>query len=236
MNIKNLKNQEYQNFTNLAQEWWDPDGKFKILHQILPLRMRYILDNIDKNDDINNLNVLDLGCGGGLTSESLARLGADVTGIDFIKKNIEVAKKHAFISKLKINYLNKDLEKIKLTQKYDLILLLEVIEHLEDWPSLIKKISQSLKPKGKLIISTINKTILSKIFAIQIAENILGWVPKNTHTYKKFINPEELKRILKNNDLLFLNIMGMNYNPILREWKLNKNSYFINYFCTFEKN
>lgn len=234
MNKNNSKTQEFDNFTNLALEWWDPDGKFKILHQILPLRMEYILKNIDK-DNISNLNILDLGCGGGLTCEPLARLGANVTGIDFIKKNIEVAKKHSFSSNLNIKYINKDLEKIEFQNKYDVVLLLEVIEHLNDWQSLIKKIKKILNPKGKLIISTINKTLLSKIFAIKIAENLLKWVPKNTHNYNKLIKPKVLKKTLVKNDLVFLNIMGMNYHPILREWKLNKDIHPINYFCTAEK-
>ena len=234
MNKNNLKTQEFDNFTNLALEWWDPDGKFKILHQILPLRMEYILKNIDK-DNISNLNILDLGCGGGLTCEPLARLGANVTGIDFIKKNIEVAKKHSFSSNLNIKYINKDLEKIEFQNKYDVVLLLEVIEHLNDWQSLIKKIKKILNPKGKLIISTINKTLLSKIFAIKIAENLLKWVPKNTHNYNNLIKPNVLKKTLAKNDLVFSNIMGMNYHPILREWKLNKSIHPINYFCTAEK-
>ena len=235
MKKNNSKNHEFKHFTDLTQEWWNPNGKFKILHQILPLRMEYILANIDR-DNVKHLNILDLGCGGGLTCEPLARLGANVTGIDFIKKNIQVAKKHSLNSTLDINYINKDLNKIKLKNKYDVILLLEVIEHINDWQSLIKKIKKNLKPKGKLIISTINKTFLSKIFAIQVAENILKWVPKNTHNYEKLIKPEELKKTLAKNDLLFLNIMGMNYHPIFREWKLSKDIYSINYFCTAEKN
>ena len=235
MKKNNSKNHEFKHFTDLTQEWWNPNGKFKILHQILPLRIEYILANIDR-DNVKHLNILDLGCGGGLTCEPLARLGANVTGIDFIKKNIQVAKKHSLNSNLNINYINKDLNEIELKNKYDVILLLEVIEHINDWQSLIKKIKKILKPKGKLIISTINKTFLSKIFAIQVAENILKWVPKNTHNYEKLIKPEELKKTLAKNDLLFLNIMGMNYHPIFREWKLSKDIYSINYFCTAEKN
>ena len=232
---KNSKEQEFKNFEDLSQEWWNPKGKFKILHQILPLRIRYILDNID-NNNISNLTILDLGCGGGLTCEPLARLGANLTGIDFVQKNIKVAKDHSINSNLNINYVNADLEKIKFKKKYDVVLLLEVIEHLDNWPSLIKKIKKILNPKGTLIISSINKTYLSKIFAIDVAENLLRWVPKNTHSYEKFVNPKNLKKILIKNKLLFTNIMGMNYNPIIREWKLNKEFYPINYFCTAKNN
>ena len=235
MDKKYLKNQEFKNFSNLALDWWNPNGKFKILHQILPLRIEYILQNV-KKDNLENLNILDLGCGGGLTCEPLARLGAKVTGIDFIPKNIEIAKKHSLISKLNIGYINSDLEDISFKEKYDVVLLLEVIEHLDGWKSLIKKIYKTLKPKGRLIISTINQNLLSKIFAIEVAENILNWVPKNTHNYKKFIDPKILKKTLIENNFMFQNIMGMNYNPILREWKLSKNYYPINYFCTVQKN
>ena len=234
MNKKNSKNHEFNNFTNLAQEWWNPQGKFAILHKILPIRMKYILDNINSNN-IKKLHVLDLGCGGGLTCEALAKLGANVTGIDFIKQNIEIAKKHAIKSNLKISYLHKDLDGIKIKEKYDLILLLEVIEHMDDWKELIKKLKNSLKPKGKLIISTINKTFLSKIFAIYFAENIFKWVPKNTHKYDKLISPEDLQKILLKNNFFIKNVVGMNYNPLSREWGLNPNISPINYFCTSEK-
>ena len=235
MNKKQSKNHEYENFSDLATEWWDQNGKFKLLHRILPLRIEYILKNINKKE-INKQNILDLGCGGGLTCEPLAKLGATVTGVDFIKKNIEIAKKHSAYSNLKIKYINDDLNKIIFKEKYDLILLLEVIEHLDNWESLIKKISKIIKPNGKLIISTINKTYLSKIFAIEIAENLLNWVPKNTHNYDKLIDPQVLKKTLIKNNLSFLNIVGMNYNPIFREWRLNKKYYPMNYFCTAQKN
>ena len=228
---KNSKIQEFNNFTDLALEWWNPKGKFKILHQILPIRMKYILKNIDKNN-LKNMKVLDLGCGGGLTCEPLARLGAEVTGIDFVKQNIIVAKNHSINSNLKIEYINDDLDKLNLKKKYDLILLLEVIEHLDDWELLIKKIKKNLKPKGKLIISTINQTYLSKIFAIKIAENFLRWVPKHTHSYSKLIKPKTLRHALEENNLFCLDIMGMNFNPILQKWNLDKNFYPINYFCT----
>ena len=169
---KNSKEQEFKNFEDLSQEWWNPKGKFKILHQILPLRIRYILDNIDKNN-ISNLTILDLGCGGGLTCEPLSRLKANVTGIDFVKKNIDVAKEHAKESKLKIDYIYSDLEKFKIDKKYDLILALEILEHLDDWENAINNIKKNLKPNGKIIFSTINRTNLSRLFAIFIAENIL---------------------------------------------------------------
>ena len=235
MNKKTSINQEFDHFSKFAEEWWDPEGKYKILHQILPIRMEFILSNIDRKK-INKLNILDLGCGGGLTCEPLARLGAKVTGVDFVKKNIEVAKKHAINSKLNINYLIGDISSINLKETYDVILLFEVLEHLDNWDLLIKKIKKQLNPKGKLILSTINKTHFANFFGIFIAENILKWVPKNTHNYNKLIKPETLKKELINNNFKIINTVGMNFNPISREWKLNNNLLPINYFCSAELN
>lgn len=205
------------------------------MHKILPLRIKYIIGNIDRKN-IKNLEILDLGCGGGLTSEPLSRLGGKVTGIDFVKKNIEIAKKHAKISDLKIDYIHEDLETMFLKKKYDVILILEVLEHLDDWESILKKIKKNLKPRGKIIISTINKTLMSKIFAIFIAENILNWVPKKTHDYKKLISLKDLKIALKKNNFHLANLKGMNFNPLTGEWKLNERYFEINFICTAQLN
>ena len=159
MSNKSSKNKEFNHFSKIAKEWWLPNGKFKILHEITPLRIKYILKMINQKK-IKDLKILDLGCGGGLTCEPLARLEAKVTGIDFVKQNIEVAKNHARISKLKINYIHDDLDSLKFKKKYDIILLLEILEHLDNWKSLIPKIKNILKPNGFLVISTINKTSL----------------------------------------------------------------------------
>ena len=231
MNKKTSKNQEFDHFTAIAKEWWKPRGKFKILHQILPTRMEYILQNIEKKKT-KKLDILDLGCGGGLTCEPLARLNANVTGIDFVRENIEIAKDHANKSNLKINYILNDINSINLKKKYDLILMLEIIEHLDEWEILISKIKKNLKPKGRIIFSTINRTQISKIFAIFLAENILKWVPKKTHNYSKLVTTEELKKTLIKNNFKIKNITGMNFNPVTNEWKLNKNVFPINYFCT----
>tara|TARA_Y100001970_G_C14206671_1_gene844475 strand:- start:1507 stop:2214 length:708 start_codon:yes stop_codon:yes gene_type:complete len=228
---KTSKNQEFDHFSKIAAEWWDPEGKFKILHNILPLRIEYILKNFD-NKKIKNLEILDLGCGGGLTCEPLSRLGAKVTGLDFVKENIEIAKLHALQSNLNIKYVHKDLDLIDLKKKYNVILILEVLEHLDNWENLIKKIRKNLKKDGLLIISTINQTQLAKIFAIFMAENVLKWIPKDTHHYKKLIKPDNLKKILIKNNLSVENTEGLNFNPISREWSLSKNLLPINYFCT----
>ena len=229
MNIKS-KNEEFALFNQLSDEWWNENGKFKILHQIKSHRMPYILDQIN-NRNIRNLKILDVGCGGGIICEPLSRLGAKVTGIDFAPNNIIAAKMHSKKNKLKINYINKDIEKSKLDEKFDIILMFEVLEHLDNWKKTIKNIKKNLNKNGLIIISTINRNLLSKLFAINIAENILHWIPKGTHDYNKLIKPEELKKILLKEKFNFNNIKGLVFNPLNREWKLSKN-YMINYFCT----
>ena len=236
------ENKEFNHFQDLSNQWWDAEGKFKILHSITPLRIYYIKKNVinrhkikDKKKPLCNLDILDLGCGGGLACEPLARLGANVTGVDFIKKNIEVAKQHATKSNLNIQYTKNNLSSLNLKKKYDLILLLEVIEHLDNWKKTISKSRTLLKPKGRMIFSSINRTILSKILAIFLTEQILGWVPKNTHTYSKLIKPEELKSFIEKNKMKTIDITGLVFNPIIREWSLNKNKTRINYFLTAEK-
>jgi len=231
MNNKLSKTKEFSHFSTIADEWWLQNGKFKILHDIIPLRIEYIINKINR-DNLDKIEILDLGCGGGLTCEPLARLKANVTGIDFIEQNIKIAKDHARISKLKIDYIHDDLDSLNIKKKYDVVLLLEVLEHLENWKVFITKIKRILKPQGILIISTINKTKLSNFFAIFVAENILNWVPKNTHDFNKLISPKELSKELAKSRFKILDISGMNYNPFLRQWKLIRNFYPINYFCT----
>ncbi len=231
MNKKFEKNYEYNNFNKISSEWWKPKGKFKMLHEITPLRLKYILENAPKKQ-IKDLNILDLGCGGGLICEPLARLKAKVTGIDFVKANIDTAKNHAKNSNLKINYIHTNLEKFDSKKKYDLILMLEIIEHLDNWEEIIYKIKKNLNKNGTLILSTINRTQIANFFAIFFAEEILKWVPKRTHSYNKLIKPNELKENLLKNKFSISNITGMNYNPITRQWKLNQYIHPINYFCT----
>ena len=234
--IKNLsKKTEFSHFSKIAKEWWKPNGKFQILHKINPLRIEYILKNINQKK-IEKLEILDLGCGGGLVCEPLSRLKAKITGIDFVKENIDIAKQHAKISKLKIQYIHDDLNFLKISKKFDVILLLEVLEHMENWKTFIKKVKKLLKPNGILIISTINRTKFSKFFAIFLAENFLNWVPKNTHDYSKLITPVELHSNLNECNFNVLDTSGMNYNPLLRTWSINKNLYKINYFCTAKLN
>ncbi len=228
-----IKKSEYELFNNLSQEWWDENGKFRVLHQIRPLRIQYILDQLqDRN--FKTLNILDVGCGGGLVSESLSKLGAKVTGVDFIKKNIEIAKNHAIKKNIKVDYLHANIEKMNLRKKYDVIIMFEILEHLDDWRNFLLNINKNLNKNGTIIISTINRNLISKMFAIYFAENILNWIPKGTHSYKKLIKPNEIYSFMKSNNFKFKNIKGLVFNPFEFNWKISKNTN-INYFCSYIK-
>ncbi len=233
MNIK-TKNKEYDQFNKLSGEWWDESGKFKVLHQIRPLRMKYILDNIEKNS-FDGLEIIDIGCGGGLISEPLSKLGANVTAIDFVENNIKIAKNHSKKNGLNIKYICSDIEKYQFKKKFDVIILFEVLEHLDDWQNFILKIKNNLKDNGKIIVSTINRNIFSKIATIYIAENIIDWIPKGTHDYKKFIKPEEIDSFLTDNKMELNKLRGYVFNPLDSSWGFSNNT-LINYFCTIVTN
>ena len=230
---RKTNNSEYKHFDKLSAEWWDENGKFKTLHQIRPIRINYILNQTSSNN-LKKLDILDLGCGGGLVSESLSRLGANVTGIDFIENNIKVAKQHAFKKKLKVNYLHGDIEKIKIYKKYDFVIMFEILEHLDNWKPILLSYKNNLKKNGKIIISTINRNIVSKFTAIYFAENVLKWIPKGTHTYEKLIKPEEINKFMIKNNFRFNNIKGLSFNPLKFYWELSDDT-SINYFCTYTK-
>ena len=229
MNFK-IKKSEFDHFSQLASEWWLKNGKFKILHEIQPIRIKYIQDVVNKKQ-LDKMKILDLGCGGGLVSEGLSKIGANVTGIDFVKDNINIARIHAQKSNLNIDYKTLDFENEKISSKYDIIVIFEVLEHLSDWKSFIKKIQSNLKSNGVLIISTINKNLISKFLAIDLAENFLNWIPLNTHNYHKFIRPKELEFFLNQNNFTNISFKGLKYNPFKRKWILSEKTN-VNYFCS----
>ena len=237
MKSNTINKKEIEKFSKIATEWWDPSGKFKPLHKFNPIRISYIKDNIIQSFRINNkknplrkIKILDIGCGGGLLSEPMSRLGANVTGIDASINNINVAKIHAKKNGLKIRYLCTSPEKLKIKSKFDVIVIFEVLEHLSNWKSFIKKIKLNLKPNGVLIISTINKNLISKFLTIDLAENFLKWIPLNTHTYHKFITPDDLEIFLYKNNFRNISFKGLNYNPLKKKWSLTSNTN-VNYFC-----
>ncbi len=240
MNTINKK--EIEKFSKIAAEWWDPNGKFKPLHKFNPVRIKYIKDNIIKKFNLNSsnkplktINILDIGCGGGLLSEPMSRLGANVVGIDASKKNIEVAKFHAKKNKLKINYICASPEILKIQKKFDVILSMEIVEHVEDINFFIKKSSELLKKNGLMFIATLNKTLKSYMFAIVGAEYILKWLPIGTHDWNKFIKPDELIKITKINNLKLEKLDGINFDLLTNEWNLSSNN-SVNYIAKFKKN
>ena len=222
-----INKQEIQKFSKLADEWWDVKGKFKPLHMFNPIRIEYILENIKqhfkleskKNNYLEDLNILDIGCGGGLICEPMARLGAKITGIDASKKNIAVASIHAKKNDLKINYLNKSPEQLEIFEKFDIIFNLEVVEHVENVDLYIKSCERLLKKNGLMFTATLNRTFSSYVKAIVGAEYILRWLPIGTHDWNKFIKPEELEQKLTINRLETKNIKGLVFNPLTKKWK-----------------
>jgi 2-polyprenyl-6-hydroxyphenyl methylase/3-demethylubiquinone-9 3-methyltransferase len=233
MNSVNKK--EIEKFSKMAAEWWDPNGKFKPLHKFNPIRIRYIKENIinsfklrSKKKPLDKINILDIGCGGGLLSEPMTRLGANVTGIDASSKNINIAKLHAKKNKLKINYLCSSPEKLKIQKKFDVILNMEIVEHVEDINFFINSCSKLLKKNGLMFVATLNKTLKSYLFAIIGAEYVLRWLPIGTHDWEKFVKPEDLKKILNKNNLKLEKLDGMNFNIINDQWSVSSDT-SINY-------
>ncbi len=240
--MSSVNKKEIEKFSKMASEWWDPKGKFKPLHKFNPIRIKYIKENIiqnfklkDNNIPLKGMNILDIGCGGGLLSEPMCRLGANVTGIDASMKNINIAKLHAKKDNLKINYLCSSPEKLKIKKKFDVILNMEIIEHVEDIQFFLNSCSELLKKNGVMFIATINKTLKSYIFAIVGAEYILRWLPIGTHEWEKFVKPKDLENILKHNNLSLNRLDGMNYNIIKDEWNVSKDL-SVNYIAKFIKN
>ncbi|MDC0415897.1 bifunctional 2-polyprenyl-6-hydroxyphenol methylase/3-demethylubiquinol 3-O-methyltransferase UbiG [Candidatus Pelagibacter sp.] len=239
MNSVNYK--EIEKFSKIAEEWWDPKGKFKPLHKFNPIRIAYIKDHIIKTFKINEkktpltkLKILDIGCGGGLLSEPMCRLGAEVTAIDASEKNIKVAKLHAKQNNLKINYICTSPEKMKIKNQFDVILNMEIVEHVEDVDFFLKSCSKLLKKNGIMFVATLNKTLKSYVFAIVGAEYILRWLPIGTHEWEKFLKPEELIFILKNYNLNLDKIDGMQFNILTDKWKVSSDQ-SVNYIAKFIK-
>ena len=234
---------EIDHFTNLATEWWNPSGDFKSLHDINPLRMTYIRDQIcsfygrtiGNFNSFSHLSILDVGCGGGLICEPLARLGANVTGIDAVDESIEVAKNHARMMSLSIEYktlLPEDLA--KKGPLYDVLINMEVIEHVSDVEVFMAACAKLLKPGGLFLGATLNRTLKSLVMAKIAAEYILRWVPRGTHDWRKFVRPSEFCYHIRNNGLSVLDITGMQLGLIDGGWDFSKDL-DINYFIAAEK-
>ena len=240
--MSTINKKEIEKFSKIASDLWNPEGKFKPLHKFNPIRIRYLKENIinhfkltSKIQPLRKLNILDIGCGGGLLSEPFSRLGANVTAIDASKKNIEIAKFHAKKSNLKIDYKCMSPEKLKVKKKFDVVLNMEIVEHVDDLNFFMKKSSELVKKNGLMFVATLNKTLKSYLFAIIGAEYILKWLPIGTHEWDKFVKPDDLIKIAIKNNLKLKKIDGMKFNPIFDQWNIsNDNS--VNYISKFEKN
>ncbi len=241
MKTNTINKKEIEKFSKIAEEWWDPEGKFKPLHKFNPIRISYIRDNIvsslklkNKRKPLEKIKILDIGCGGGLLSEPMSNLGAEVVGIDASEKNINVAKLHAKKNNLDINYICTSPEKFSPDYKFDVILNMEIVEHVDNVSLFLESCSNLLRKNGVMFVATLNKTLKSYIFAIIGAEYVMRWLPIGTHSWEKFVKPEELIKILGNYNLRIEELKGMKFNLIRDEWSLSSDK-SINYICKFIK-
>jgi len=234
---------EIEKFSKLAKDWWNPNGKFKPLHLFNPTRISFIKEklisyfklNSNTDEPLKKLKILDIGCGGGLLCEPLSRLGAEITGIDASKNNIEVAKLHSKEMNLNINYINCAPENFNFKNKFDVILNMEVIEHVSNVEIFIQNCSKLTRENGIMFVATINRNLKSYLFAILGAEYILRWLPIGTHDWNKFLTPEELKIITNKNNFSTDEVIGMKFNPLIKKWYKSTDS-SVNYISTFLKN
>ena len=240
MKRSTINKEEIDKFSKIADEWWNPEGKFKPLHKFNPVRIKYIKDSIINNFDNNNslplknIDILDIGCGGGLLTEPMSRLGANVTGIDASLSNIKIAKAHLKKSKLKINYKCSSPENLKIDKKFDVILNMEIVEHIDDLDFFLNKSSELLKVNGLMFVGTLNKTLKSFLFAIVGAEYILRWLPIGTHEWEKFVEPSKLINCGRKCSLELEKIDGIKFNPFSNKWSVS-NDKSVNYIVEFKK-
>lgn len=230
--MKNVDLNEVEKFNSIASEWWDPHGPFKPLHQLNPCR----LDFVKKYTKLSNKKVLDVGCGGGILSESLARNGAHVTGIDMAEDALQVAKQHASQSQLNIDYQHITAEEFaeQHAGQFDVITCMELLEHVPNPESLIKACARLAKPEGQLFFSTLNRTPKAFLLAIAGAEYVLRLLPRGTHTYSQFLRPSELENLGRQAQLSLAHLSGMKYNP-LTEYAELCSDLSINYLAHFRR-
>lgn len=238
-----INDDEVKKFSDLAEQWWDPSGQFKPLHKFNPVRLAYIREQIlgyfkldgTKRYPFEGLKILDIGCGGGLLCEPMARLGATVTGADASERNIAIAKIHAEQSDLKITYLATTSEDLAAKgEQFDVVLNMEVVEHVADVPLYLKSCSELVKPGGLMFVATINRTAKAYALAIVGAEYVLNWLPKGTHDFKKFLTPEEIISIISRHSMSIRDRCGVSFNPLHDQWRKSRDM-SVNYMLLAEK-
>lgn len=234
---------EVERFSAMAAEWWDPQGKFRPLHKFNPVRLGYIRDQVSARfgrdphsaRPFEGLRFLDIGCGGGLLCEPMTRLGAEVVGVDPAERNIEVARLHAEQGGLKIDYRATTAEALADGgEKFDVILNMEVVEHVADVDLFVSRCAEMVKPGGIMFVATINRTLKALGLAIIGAEYVLRWLPRGTHQYEKLVRPEELEAALTNSGLAIADRTGVTYNPLADRWGRSKDM-DVNYMMLAER-
>lgn len=241
LNSGTIDEDEIKHFSKDSTDWWNENGAFKPLHRLNPIRMQYIKSTICQHYNLNTdgftpfsgLNVLDIGCGGGLICEPLSRLGANVTGIDGDQNAIAASKEHSTQQGLDIQYICGDAANID--KKHDVVCALEVAEHVSDLAQFFEVCAALLKPDGVFIMSTLNRTVKSYTLGIIAAEHILRWVPRGTHHWKKFIKPSELARLGRAENLNAQKLKGLIFNPLKNEFELSDDDFDVNYIISFSK-
>jgi len=233
--MSSIDKKELEKFEKISHNWWNKEGEFGILHRINPIRLEYIIEKITTQyNDISNLEILDVGCGGGLIATPLAAQGFNVTAIDALQGNIETATSYAMENNVKVNYLKSTIEELEKDKQYDVVICLEVLEHVENVQQFMLNLVKHIKPNGMAIISTINRTKKAYLLGIIAAEYILGWVPKNTHDYSKFLKPSEIYEMLTDTDVEIKELKGLVYDIANDEWKLS-DDIDVNYFMCLER-
>ncbi|MGX6960847.1 MAG: bifunctional 2-polyprenyl-6-hydroxyphenol methylase/3-demethylubiquinol 3-O-methyltransferase UbiG [Rickettsia endosymbiont of Pentastiridius leporinus] len=233
--MSSIDKKELEKFEKISHNWWNKEGEFGILHRINPIRLEYIIEKIKSHyNDISELRVLDVGCGGGLIATALATQGFDVTAIDALQSNIDIAANYAKENNIKVNYLKSTIEELESDTQYDVVICLEVIEHVDNVRQFLVKLVERIKPGGMAIISTINRTKKAYLLGIIAVEHILGWVPKNTHDYSKFLKPSEIYEMLTGTGIEIKELKGLGYDITKDEWQLSDNI-DVNYFMYLER-
>ena len=235
---------EIDRFSAMAAEWWDPKGKFRPLHKFNPVRLQYIKEKVCENFDrdirdpkaLKGLRILDIGCGGGLLSEPMARMGAEIIGADASETNIEIARLHAEQSGLDIDYRAVTSEALeKEGEKFDVVLNMEVVEHVADVDLFLASCARMVNPGGLMFVATINRTQKAKALAIFMAENVLRWLPKGTHQYEKLVRPDEIKTPLGSEGMEIIDQTGVFYNVFTDSWNMSRDM-DVNYMMLARKN